>query len=753
MDVGSIKIDKVNGDSLRGSIVAYPFPLSALRLNPGTRLATLMRRNTDYLLSLTNDNLMYNFRKTAGLPTPGSSYGGWEATSCGLTGHFVGHLLSACAKTYATSGDIRLFDKGNALVVELEKCQDTMKTGCLFASPTSIFDDLEKGGKVWAPYYTAHKIMAGLLDMYTYCGNTQALDICRKMATYFQGRMAKLTPAILERTLETRPGFGGNAYSQEFGGMSEVLHDLYKVTKDTNHLALANIFDRPWFVDMLSNNNDLLGYYALHANTHFPMVLGMASRYEMTGENAYKNGVLNFSEMMKTHTFPGLAGSNGMPPDLNRDLCENFSYPNQWYDQILSPNQSENCSSHNLNEIAEKAFSYTADPTYMDEFEKRFVNQVLSHLGPSAGSFTYFLNVKQGATKEYGSSTNTFWCCHGTGVEAFASLLRGAYFTDRQHTLWVTSFMAGSLTWAEKGLTLKQVTDFPEEQKSRFAFTLTTPQNLDVRLRVPYWAKTGVTVTVNGALQNVPAAPSSYISLNRTWNTGDVVELSLPFNLYTERLPDRPEYVVVKYGPQMLVSVADTGNIFDGTESALIAALTPVSGQLCTFQVPLTKGVKVFKPINRINNEVYNGYTIISKPIARTLLDSVAIGDSTSETSHGFQNLKSTTGRLNSRNWRRAPVGGWFSYTMNVDPSKNLQLRCTYWGGDDTTGAVVTYIMIDGQYLTAQCLTKKFPGKFFDMLYPIPQHFLTNKKSVVVTFIPKAKFQSARLFDCQMVYY
>jgi len=453
---------------------------------------------------------------------------------------------------------------------------------------------------------------------------------------------------------------------------------------------------------------------------------------------------------MKEHTWTH-GGISGMPPDHNRSNCENYSYSNQWYDQMVAADQAENCCTHNMNEVAEKAFSYTADPHYADEYEKRFVNVVMSQQGASAGQYTYFLRTKQGAVKSYGDALNTFWCCYGTGVEAYETFAEGAYFYDKQRQIWINQFVGSTVNWPEKGLTIKQVTKFPEEQGARFELTLTSPQSLNIQIRVPSWATSGVTVSINGAAQSGVFAPSSYITLDRTWTNGDVIQLTLPFTLSTERLPDRPDYVAVKFGPHMLVAVASANATFNGNEALLVSSLSPVSGKSCTFTATLSSGTTTFKPINRIVGETYNAYTIVKNPAAFTVVDSVIVGNTASETGHALQATSSTIGTSNSRVYRAASSGGSFSYTMSVNPAKKMQLQCTYWGGDNTNR--VFYILVDGQYLTTQVLQNNSAGAFFYINYPIPDKFIANKTSVVVKFLPKSGNTAGNVFDVVKMMY
>src|SRR5262245_34512287 len=156
-------------------LAATPFPLSEVRLLDGP-FREAMLRDQKYLLDLDNDRLLHMFRVTAGLPSTAKPYGGWEAPDVQLRGHSMGHFLSACALMYASTGDERFKTKADALVAELAKVQQSLaakgfNAGYLSAFPEEFFDLVDKRERVWAPYYTIHKMMAGLLDMYLLCDN------------------------------------------------------------------------------------------------------------------------------------------------------------------------------------------------------------------------------------------------------------------------------------------------------------------------------------------------------------------------------------------------------------------------------------------------------------------------------------------------------------------------------------------------------------------------------------------------------
>jgi DUF1680 family protein len=241
----------------------------------------------------------------------------------------------------------------------------------------------------------------------------------------------------------------------EFGGMEEVLWDAQRATGNNEYGALAMTFERSWFIDLLANDDDQLGFLELHANTKLPMVTGMGARYDVTSDDRYRSALLNFCGMLKHHCFAHGA-TQGVPPSHNRgEGGENWMYPDQHYDQLMAPDQGECCATHNSNEILQKAFTYTADVEHADEFEKRFVNCVMSCQHPEdGGKFIYHLPVWQGSRKVFGSAEDTFWCCYGTGVEALATLTDGTYFHDGHNGLWINQFVSSQLRWPEQGLSV-----------------------------------------------------------------------------------------------------------------------------------------------------------------------------------------------------------------------------------------------------------------------------------------------------------
>ncbi|HSH94332.1 MAG TPA: beta-L-arabinofuranosidase domain-containing protein, partial [Roseimicrobium sp.] len=522
---------------------AVPFELKQVRLLEGPFKAA-EQADATYLLSLDPDRLLHNFRVNAGLPSTAKPLGGWEAPWIGLRGHFVGHYLSACALMYASTGDERFRQRADELVTELDKCQQALDGGYLSAFPAKDFDTLEtKFTGVWAPYYTIHKIMAGLLDVHQQCGNPQALVIATKMADYFERRIDKLTPAQVEQMLLTTR----HAPQNEFGGMSEVLHNLYGITREPRYLRLADVFDRQWFLQPLAEGKDKLE--KLQANTHIAQVIGFARHYELTGDREDQLAAEKFwSIVTGQHSF--VTGGNS--------FAEHFAAPGVEAKQLV-PDTAESCNVYNMLKLTRHLFEWKPDAAYADYYERALYNHILASIDPANGMTTYFVSLKPGHFKVYSTPYDTFWCCTGTGVENHAKYGDSIYYRSQDDgVLWVNLYIASELNWAAKGVSVRQETKFPDEPRTALTFKTAKPVRLALKLRVPYWAEHGATVTINGQPQAIDAKPQSYLTLDREWKDGDKVELVLPMSLHLHRASDLRDNVAILYGPLVLAAELGT---------------------------------------------------------------------------------------------------------------------------------------------------------------------------------------------------
>ena len=511
-----------------------PFPMSQVRLRD-TLFKNAMEINRQYLHKLPNDRLLYSFRTTAGLPSNASPFGGWEAPDCELRGHFIGgHYLSACALTYSSTGDQELKEKADALVSELAGCQKKIGTGYLGAYPANFYDRLRDGGRVWAPFYTYHKIMAGHLDMYLHCGNAEALDTAEKMAKWTGTFVDPLTDEHMQRVLRV-----------EHGGMLEVLSNLYAVTGKEEYLHWARRFDHKAIFDPLAADHDELS--GKHANTNIPKITGAVRGYELTGDQRYKDIAENFWNIITTQHAYCTGGTSG-----------DGEY---WHEagkisEQLTPIAQECCCSYNMMKLTRHLYGLSADPAKMDYYERVLYNVRLGTQDPD-GMVMYFVSIATREYRTFGTPFDSFLCCTGTGVEEFAKTQDSIYFHDARD-MYINLFVASDVSWPEKGLKLTQSTDFPEKDRTTLTISVKRPVDMALRVRIPYWAENGVFIAVNAAPLKIAAKAGTYASIERRWNNGDKVEVKLPMSLHADAAPDDSHVRAMMYGP--LVLAANMGN-------------------------------------------------------------------------------------------------------------------------------------------------------------------------------------------------
>jgi DUF1680 family protein/alpha-L-arabinofuranosidase len=514
--------------------VVRPFDLQDVRLLAGPA-KTMQEIDRKYLLDLDSNRLLHDFRLNANLPSKAEPLGGWEAPKCELRGHFVGHYLSACALMYRSTGDEKVKARADALVAELAKCQKALGGKYLSAFPESFFDRVETTGKVWAPYYTIHKVMAGLLDMYQLCGNKQALEVVSGMADYFKARNDKLPEEQFQKMLGV-----------EHGGMMEVLFNLYGVTGNPDHLALAKRFDHKKVFDPLAAGKDELK--GLHANTNIPKIAGAARGYELTGDKRLGDVADFFWDAVVKGRIYATGGTS------NQEHWR--TAPGQLASELGKDTQ-ECCCTYNMLKLTRLLFGRHPEEKYAAYYEQALFNSVFG-TQDAKGMLMYFLPLESGWWKLYGTANDSFWCCTGTGVESFAKLADSIYFHDADG-VWVNLFIASEVKWADKGVTIRQETKFPEEQGT--ALIVKTPKEVELALhvRIPSWAKNAA-VKVNGQAAGAEVKPGTYAVIQRKWKDGDRVEVALPMSLRLALMPDDAHLAAVMYGPLVLAGDLGAGD-------------------------------------------------------------------------------------------------------------------------------------------------------------------------------------------------
>ena len=732
-----------------------PFSLTDVKLLDGP-FKHAEELNEKYLLSLDPDRLLHAFRLTASLPSSAKPYGGWEAPKGELRGHSIGHYLSGCALAYQSSGNVQLKEQAARVVAGMAECQAKFPSGYLSAYPEEFIDRVVACKPVWAPWYTLHKIYAGLLDQYQLCGNKQALDVLEKAIGWVGSRMGQLTDAQMQAMLNC-----------EHGGMNETLANLYGVTGKEEYLKLAMRFNHHVVLAPVIKGEDKLT--GLHANTQFPKVIGLAREYEFTADASFRAGCEFFwNNVTKERSYVIGGNSDG----------EHFS-PKEHLSKHIGPSPTETCNTYNMLKLTRQLMTWEPKAEYADYYERALYNHILPQQNPETGMVLYYMPLRPGSERpsRFGSPDNAFWCCTGTGMESQSKYGDSVYFHSDKD-LYVNLFMATELQWKEKGVIVRQETKYPEEQATKLTITAEKPVELAIHLRYPAWALTGITLKVNGQQQEVAAKPGQWLTLNRTWKTGDMIELAMPFSLRFESFLDDPNKCAVMYGPLVMCAWTTKDNpvsIIRGDKRNVLDGLKPVQGEVNRFKAPASvfctsfekkEGDTTFVPFYleyrkpyTVYWEIYDDARWVAKEAEMKAekerqrirdarrVDGLEFFDQ-AERDHAFKGEKTAAGEHVGRRWRHCDPGGYFQYELRVLADQPQVLACSYWGSD--SGRTFD-ILIDGQKIATEELKHEKPNQFFDREYPIPADLLKGKSKVTVRFQPVGDRQAGGVFGCSIM--
>jgi len=589
-----------------------PFALAQVVLNQDTKgRDTPFVRNRDKFvraLAATNpDSFLYNFRDAFGQKQPEGTkpLGGWDSETTRLRGHATGHYLSAISQAYAsTTYDESLranfLQKMNYLIDVLydlsQKSGRPQKEGgpsnddparvpqgagrdgfdsnlraaairtdswnwgkgFISAYPPDQFIMLEQGAtygtkdtQIWAPYYTLHKILAGLLDCYEVGGNRKALEIARSMGAWVYARL-KLVPA------ETRISMWSRYIAGEYGGMNEVMARLYRLTRDMQFRECAKLFDNVtvFFGNAdhdhgLAKNVDTIR--GKHANQHIPQITGALETFRDTGELPYYLIADNFWDIATNDYMYSIGGVAGARTPNNAE-CFTAEPDTLWENGFADGGQNETCCTYNLLKLDRQLFMFDQTAKFMDHYEQGLYNHILASVAEDSPANTYHVPLNPGAQKQFGNANmGGFTCCNGTALESNTKLQDSIYFRSTDNsTLYVNLFVASTLNWTERKVVVRQRTDFPYADTTELV--IEGSGTFDIRVRVPRWAARGVFVTINGRAQPVAAAPGTYLTLRRTWRNNDTIGLRIPFHFYLVPVMDQPDVASVFYGPVLLAA-------------------------------------------------------------------------------------------------------------------------------------------------------------------------------------------------------
>ncbi|WP_447001960.1 beta-L-arabinofuranosidase domain-containing protein [Saccharothrix isguenensis] len=535
-------VPPVRGDI---GVSAHPFDFGQVRLT-ASRWLDNQNRTMAYLRFVDVDRLLYNFRANHRLSTNGAAaLGGWEAPNFEFRTHSQGHFLTAWAQAWAVLGDTACRDKANYMVAELAKCQANnaaagFNAGYLSGFPESDFTTVEQGTRKGVPYYCLHKTLAGLLDVWRLIGSTQARDVLLRFAGWVDWRTGRLSYSQMQITLRT-----------EFGGMNEVLADLYQQTGDARWLRVAQRFDHAAVFDPLAANQDRLD--GLHANTQVPKWVGAAREYKATGTTRYRDIATNaWNITVAAHTY--VIGGNSQ--------AEHFRPPHA-IARYLLPDTAEACNTYNMLKLTRELWQLQPDnAAYFDYYEQALLNHLIGQQNPASahGHVCYFTALNPGGRRgqagpvvgggSYSTDYGTFWCCQGTGIETNTKLMDSIYFHNST-TLTVNLFLPSVLTWSQRGITVTQTTTYPASDTSTLTVTGNVAGSWTMRVRIPAWSE-GATISVNGVAQGITTTPGTYASLTRNWTSGDTVTVRLPMRVIMRAANDDAGVSAITYGPVVL---------------------------------------------------------------------------------------------------------------------------------------------------------------------------------------------------------
>lgn len=530
---GKMKIE------VQASMQVQSFDLKDVRLLP-SRFRENMMRDSVWMTSIDVNRLIHSFRTHAGIWAgleggyeSVKKYGGWESLDCELRGHTTGHLMSAYALMYASTGSEIFKQKADSIINGLAEVQKVLGNGYLSAFPEELINRNIRGERVWAPWYTLHKLYSGLIDQYLYADNEQALEIVKRMGDWAYNKLKSLSE-------ETRRLMIRN----EFGGINESFYNLYAITGDERYRWLAEFFYHNDVIDPLKEHKDDLG--TKHTNTFIPKVLAEARNYELTGnERSRALSEFFWHTMIDHHTFaPGCSSQKEHYFDTSK-----FSH-------FLNGYTGETCCTYNMLKLSRHLFCWQPDAKVADYYERALYNHILGQQDPETGMVCYFLPMLSGAHKVYSTKENSFWCCVGSGFENHAKYGEAIYYHNDEG-IYVNLFIPSEVNWKEKGMILRQETDFPAEETTALSIKVKHPVRTTVYLRYPSWTQK-VKVKVNGKLVSVRQKSGSYIAITREWKDGDRIEAVYPMRLRLETTPDNPNRGALVYGPVVLAGELGT---------------------------------------------------------------------------------------------------------------------------------------------------------------------------------------------------
>lgn len=761
------------------------FPLGDVTLLDGP-LKKARDLNIKTLLQYNCDRLLAPYRKEAGLEPKAKTYPNWD----GLDGHVGGHYLTAMAMNAATGND-ECRQRMEYMISELELCAEANAKnhpewgkGYVGGMPNSdrIWSNFKKGDfgvyfGSWAPFYNLHKMYAGLRDAWLYCGNEQAKTLFLGFCDWAIDLTANLNDTQMEQML-------GN----EHGGMNEVLADAYAITQDTKYLKAATRFSHRRLLTPMSQRQDCLDN--MHANTQVPKVVGFERISELSNDENYHEAANFFWDIVTGERSLAFGGNSRREHFPSKEACRDF------INDIDGP---ESCNTNNMLKLTEDLHRRNPEARYADYYELATFNHILSSQHPEHGGYVYFTPARPRHYRNYSAPNEAMWCCVGTGMENHGKYGQFIY-THMGDALYVNLFVASELNWKEKNISLRQETSFPYSESSRITITSGKGQ-FPLLVRYPNWVKPGeFAVTVNGKPVSIISGPSSYVTIDRKWKKGDVVNITFPMHNSIKYLPNVPQYIALMHGPILLGMktgtedlahlVADDsrfGQYAGGKKlpvnkapilindhiDEIATQLTPIAGKPLHFTLN-TKMENAtsneLQPFFEIHDSRYMIYWLAlsessyksylqqlekeeqeRQALEARTIDKVQPGEQQPETDHRMETDQSQTGNTNDVFWRDASNGHYFSYLMQTAGRTDLSLRLKFWGVGEWKSHEFD-VFIDDQLLTSINNTGKYRiSEFKYETFSIPASMLKGKQQIRVKFVAKPHKQIGEIYGVRLV--
>ena len=761
------------------------FPLGDVTLLDGP-LKKARDLNIKTLLQYNCDRLLAPYRKEAGLESKAKTYPNWD----GLDGHVGGHYLTAMAMNAATGND-ECRQRMEYMISELQLCAEANAKnhpgwgkGYVGGMPNSdrIWSNFKKGDfgvyfGSWAPFYNLHKMYAGLRDAWLYCGNEQAKTLFLGFCDWAIDLTANLSDTQMEQML-------GN----EHGGMNEVLADAYAITQDTKYLKAATRFSHRRLLTPMSQRQDCLDN--MHANTQVPKVVGFERISELSNDENYHEAANFFWDIVTGERSLAFGGNSRREHFPSKEACTDF------INDIDGP---ESCNTNNMLKLTEDLHRRNPEARYADYYELATFNHILSSQHPEHGGYVYFTPARPRHYRNYSAPNEAMWCCVGTGMENHGKYGQFIY-THMGDALYVNLFVASELNWKEKNISLRQETSFPYSESSRITITSGKGQ-FPLLVRYPNWVKPGeFAVTVNGKPVSIISGPSSYVTIDRKWKKGDVVNITFPMHNSIKYLPNVPQYIALMHGPILLGMktgtedlahlVADDsrfGQYAGGKKLPVNKApilindhideiadqLSPIAGKPLHFTLN-TKMENAtsneLQPFFEIHDSRYMIYWLAlsessyksylqqlekeeqeRQALEARTIDKVQPGEQQPETDHRMETDQSQTGNTNDVFWRDASNGHYFSYLMQTAGRTDLSLRLKFWGVGEWKSHEFD-VFIDDQLLTSINNTGKYRiSEFKYETFSIPASMLKGKQQIRVKFVAKPHKQIGEIYGVRLV--